>query len=370
MLGIPYTITNDKFICCSLTQGIYNFLRIIKEYDEVDEIFHYGHPASILPDGITNISVIDDDDLMESYGYYSQTEEIKNTLKYDVNDTAHTKFNEKTSFLLRKNLQENDIVLFSAGKSHENIYNSLKPIESEVACIEYMVNYNFSIVDYFHVYPTYGHRLSVERAMGTYDSNIKFSDRVITWGPNPEDFEYSKEKEDYLLFLGEIKKEKGIDLCIQLANIHGFNLKVAGCGNLPDLEYDLEKLPENVELIGLVDRNERKDLLKNAKALLSPSELYEPLGWSAVEAMLSGTPVISSDFGGFTETVIQGVTGYRCNTYKEFSDAIENIDKLDNESCYNITFDKFKDETVRNKYVDYFKFVFDVLNGSGFYEGL
>ena len=42
----------------------------------------------------------------------------------------------------------------------------------------------------------------------------------------------------------------------------------------------------------------------------------------------------------------------------KFSDAIENIDKLDNESCYNITFDKFKDETVRNKYVDYFKFVF------------
>ena len=57
--------------------------------------------------------------------------------------------------------------------------------------------------------------------------------------------------------------------------------------------------------------------------------------------MLSGTPVITTDFGGFAETNIQGITGYRCNTFEEFSDAIKQIGEIDNEKCYQSAYDRF-----------------------------
>ena len=60
-----------------------------------------------------------------------------------------------------------------------------------------------------------------------------------------------------------------------------------------------------------------------------PTVFTEPFGGSGVEAMLCGTPLLAVDYGAFTETVIQGVTGFRCKTLQEWLDAVELADKLD-----------------------------------------
>ncbi|GAH46975.1 unnamed protein product, partial [marine sediment metagenome] len=49
----------------------------------------------------------------------------------------------------------------------------------------------------------------------------------------------------------------------------------------------------------------------------------------AIESMLSGTPVITTDFGVFPETVKQGISGFRCNTLNDFIWAAKNIDRLE-----------------------------------------
>lgn len=44
---------------------------------------------------------------------------------------------------------------------------------------------------------------------------------------------------------------------------------------------------------------------------------------------MSGTPVLSSDFGAFVETVEHGRTGFRCRTLGEFHAAAQEVGHLD-----------------------------------------
>ena len=376
ILGIAYTITNEKFLSCPFTQGVYNFLRMMEGESSIESILHYGHANSDLPDYVENVVVLNDDDLMEAYGYYSGTETISNLFNATLAASAHFNFNKRAIPALENNVEKGDLVLFTMGVGNQMIYDSLKPRQEEIACIEYMHGYSHTLVENFRVYQSHGHRIAVETReatlanTSTFNNKSKFSSRVISWGPNPDDFKFKKNKDDYFVFLGRIIEEKGIDLCIQLANKLGFNLKIAGAGSLQNLGYDVEKLPENIEIIGFADRKKRKELLKNAKGMLAPSNCYETLGWQVIESMLSGTPVITTDFGGYTETVIDGVTGYRCNTFLEFIDAINKIDEIDNQQCYDSAYERFNYDIIKEKYLSYFNFVRGTLNGSGFYEGI
>ena len=335
ILGIPHTITSRKFCSCPFTQAILNFIKMFEGDDYFEDIIHYGHPASELPDYVKNIPVTDDDVLMQTYGYYSGTEDFPKIFQHDKNDDAYINFNRRAIPLIRENISDNDLILFTFGPGQELIYKALHPLQEKNACIEYRIGYYGSIVDYFKVYSSHGHRIWCEEKCGQYENiKNKFAQRVISWGPNPDDFEYSDEKDDYFVFLGRVVEGKGIDLCIQLANILDFNLKVAGPGFLNDLGYDIENISDNIELLGPIGIDERRELLKNAKGLIAPSIFYESLGCQVIEAMLSGTPVITTDFGGFAETNIHGVTGYRCNTFTEFVSAVEKIDEIDNEQCF------------------------------------
>ena len=46
------------------------------------------------------------------------------------------------------------------------------------------------------------------------------------------------------------------------------------------------------------------------------------------EANLCGTPVITTNFGAFTDYVIDGLNGYKCNTLQDFVDATREVKKL------------------------------------------
>jgi hypothetical protein len=105
--------------------------------------------------------------------------------------------------------------------------------------------------------------------------------------------------------------------------------------------------------------------MKNAKALLAPTHFNEPFGGVMVEALFCGTPVITTDWGGFAENNLHGVTGYRCRTMEQFEWACRNIDKIDRKACHDWAMNNFSLERVALMYEEYFETLSKVHDGSG-----
>jgi glycosyltransferase involved in cell wall biosynthesis len=86
---------------------------------------------------------------------------------------------------------------------------------------------------------------------------------------------------------------------------------------------------EGCEYVGEVGPEVRAALLSRAHALIAPTVYIEPFGNVVVEAQASGTPTLTTDWGAFTETNVNGVTGYRCRTLKEFVEGVNKVAGLD-----------------------------------------
>jgi glycosyltransferase involved in cell wall biosynthesis len=67
---------------------------------------------------------------------------------------------------------------------------------------------------------------------------------------------------------------------------------------------------DRVRFVGAVGAGERSELLGGARALLHLIGFEEPFGYSVVEAMACGTPVIAFPRGSMPELIEDGVTGF------------------------------------------------------------
>jgi len=180
--------------------------------------------------------------------------------------------------------------------------------------------------------------------------NPSWFDDVI---PNPftvNEFEYCEQKEDYFLYFGRVVEEKGVHLAIQATERLGKKLIIAGPGSLQSLGYS--KTPDHVEMFGVANAEQRKELMRKAKCLIGLTHYVEPFGNMVIEANLSGTPSITTDWGGFTETVLEGKTGYRVRDFKSLLTAMDSIDKIDSCDCRAWGLN-FSDEIVHMKHKQY-----------------
>jgi glycosyltransferase involved in cell wall biosynthesis len=115
---------------------------------------------------------------------------------------------------------------------------------------------------------------------------------------------------------------KGVHTAIKTCRAIGAKLKLAGQNSLK-ISYD------KAEFLGYVDVEQRKPLMAKAKAVFVPSIYLEPFAGTHIEAMLSGTPVITTNFGVFPSTFTHGVHGFKCNTLQDFVDAAKKVGELD-----------------------------------------
>jgi glycosyltransferase involved in cell wall biosynthesis len=120
----------------------------------------------------------------------------------------------------------------------------------------------------------------------------------------------------YWLAGGRLVPYKRFDLLVATFNALGEPIKIFGDGpELPRLRRDAKP---NVELLGRIDETAKRALYRHAKGFLYPQ--VEDFGFTAVEAMGAGKPVIAFGQGGATETIVDGATGVFF--YDQTTDAI------------------------------------------------
>ncbi|AIY90258.1 glycosyltransferase family 4 protein [Geoglobus acetivorans] len=151
---------------------------------------------------------------------------------------------------------------------------------------------------------------------------------VIPNGIWVNDFAYSKEKEDFILYAGRLVEYKGLGTLLNALEGSGVKLVVAGDGE--DREYFKSlagKKNVDATFLGRIGYSELVGLMGRAKALVLPSKTrLEAFGIVLLEAMASGTPVIAYSTPGVRYVASHG--GFVFRNELELREIIENLDDM------------------------------------------
>lgn len=161
---------------------------------------------------------------------------------------------------------------------------------------------------------------------------------------------------DHLLFLSRLSREKGAHLAISVARRLGRRLVLAGNVASDDEEYfRTSVLPQidgdQVQYVGEVDYDRKRDLLQQAHCLLAPLAWEEPFGLFMVEALACGTPVIGLNRGSVPEVVKHGETGFVVDTLEEMAAAVGRVDSIDRWRCRLDAQTRFNYRTMVDRYL-------------------
>jgi len=105
-----------------------------------------------------------------------------------------------------------------------------------------------------------------------------------------------------------------------------------------------------VRYVGPVTSADRAAMLGEAHALLHLIEFDEPFGYSVVEAMACGTPVIATERGSMSELIDHAGTGYLVHDVDEASDAVNHAGELDRATIRDRTIGRFDRATMAERY--------------------
>ncbi|MED0962560.1 glycosyltransferase family 4 protein [Bacillus paramycoides] len=158
--------------------------------------------------------------------------------------------------------------------------------------------------------------------------------RTIYNGVDIEKFLFQQKKKESVYKIGilaRLSKEKNHQLFVKIANVlrtrKDFLFYIAGDG--PEKESIMEEiekygLQQSVKMLGNI--SEPHEFIGNMDALLLLS-FREVFPMVVIEAMATGTPIVSIDVGGINEAIIDGESGVLIPEYCDylFADALKEL---------------------------------------------
>ena len=225
---------------------------------------------------------------------------------------------------LKERLEPGDLVLLPFGHAHAAAVRDLPQLD-RAGAIESGIGYYDCLLPW-RVYESYAVRHGVMAKEGRYGVQPE-SARLEVVIPNYYDLNDWPERlgGSAVVFMARLTEGKGVPTFLAMARAHpDIPFVLAGQGD----PMAFGELPSNVDYIGPVVGKARAELLGKARCVVAPSRYIEPFGGVVVEAALCGTPAITADLGAFSETVLHGITGLRCNTEAQYIAAVDEIGSM------------------------------------------
>lgn len=335
LVGLPHSQVTSEFSACAYTDKLRKFTRMMT--DRGHDVLLYAGDRTEAP-CTELITCFSEADRVAHVGDGHYT-----SAPWDSAMPGWQRLNETAIREIGKRLQPEDFILLSGSVPHQPIADAFP----DAISVEYGIGYNRTFAKY-RVFESYAWMHMIYGAESNGDpssANGRWFDAVI---PSPVDmtqFPGRDDGEGYYLFIGRLVERKGYRIAVDVCRELGEKLVVAGPGTAP----------EGVRHVGVVGPQVRAHLMAGAKAVFVPTIYVEPFGNAHVEAMACGTPVITTDWGVFTETVQQGVTGFRCRTFGEFLDAARRAPELDRKTIRDYAAARFSMEAVGPMYEEYFE---------------
>ena len=363
VVALPHTQTSKLHAACAFTTKVLRFCEMMHSLGH--EVFHYGAEGSEVV-CTEDITIISQEEQELFFGPFDPNK------LYDADWTGQAPYWKLTNdraiagIIARK--QPGDFVCVIMGSLNAPIAEALP----DLLTVEYGIGYNGTFSN-FRVFESYAHMHKIWGAQGGFDPNGRFYDAVIPNYLNPAEFPFEAKKEDYFLYMGRLVQRKGINIAVEACKRLGARLVIAGqgCikreGNAIYCQDGEVYEGDNLEYVGVANPEMRAKLYANAKGVFVPTTYIEPFGTVNVEAQMCGTPVITTDFGAFTETVEHGRTGFRCHTLDHFVWSARHVGDLDPHYIRDRAIAKYSMDRVRYQFQEYFSMLSD-LYGKGWYE--
>lgn len=340
LLGLPNAPIHPDYSLDGFAQATHRFARMMEALGHT--VFLYGAEGSNAPctEFIQTISERERTALLErapanNCQYQHVTMDSVRPLWQRSNATAAAE--------VARRKQKGDFLLTIGGTSQKLVFD----FNPDLLGVEYSVGYSGSFLPH-RVFESWAWMHCTYGFQG--NNTGQFFDTVIPVFFDPAEFSFTRQPDDYFLYVGRMTELKGVAIACQAAKAAGVKLKLIGHG-----EGDFKSLITYGEYLGALDGKARNEAMSRAKAVFAPTRYIEPFGCTVVEAQMCGTPVITTDFGAFTETVEQGVSGFRCSYLGEFVRAIKNVESLDRESILARAQAKYSMWNLVHDYDRYFK---------------
>lgn len=338
--GYVHLPCNAKYYPCAFTNKVLKFCDMMMSLGH--EVYFYGaegsdvnctefiqtHTLAEIKDAFGNKGKRG---MINELGYNWQKEiGFRMDLKTEKRTALYTKMlnNQINGILARR--KPDDFLCLSMGDFHK----SVKDMVNLILTVETGVAYR-GVISRFCAYESEFQKNFVMgmQGVGKDTPNGKFYDRVIpnyfresefpadAVKPNKAD-RVDPDGKEFILYVGRLIPRKGINIVAKLATDMKIKAYFAGQGFI-------KSKSKFIQTLGVLNPKERSWWMSRAKAVIIPTLYVEPFGGVGVEAMLSGTPILSTNYGVFPEYNINGVTGYRCDVMRDFRKGLTLVDNLD-----------------------------------------
>jgi glycosyltransferase involved in cell wall biosynthesis len=350
--AIPHTVTRGDFSHCAFTGKVLRFGPMMTAAGY--KVVHYGVGDS--PPGVTeHVCLMTEAEqlaLMDRGAHHADpTREVGKDAR--TGTPLYIQFNYELRQALQERVAPGDIVCVPMGPAHAAALEGLPILEAgEAVAIETGIGYPNPYLP-LRVYESqaWRHWMMGREARNGTALGSRRREWVVPNYYDPLDWPLvERPVRERVAYLGRLTEMKGVGVVCALAELFpGIEFTICGQGDpTPFLTR------KNITYVPPLTGTDRAAYLGTARAVLCPSRMVEPFCGVAVEAMLTGTPVITADHGAFTETVLHGKTGFRCGSLAEFERALEQVEELDRGTVHRSAVARYALDAVAPQYAAVF----------------